>query len=67
MIEGREKWLAKWRGMSKLHKELDRDVKKTHKESKRISRAERKQRKGDCLLRGNRKEKRILNCTGMKN
>ena len=34
--EGRDKWLAKWRGMSKLHKELYRNQKKTSRKSKRL-------------------------------
>ena len=43
--EGRDKWLAKWRGMSKLHKELYRNQKKTSRESTKFLRAEKKKRK----------------------
>ena len=40
--EGRDKWLAKWRGMSKLHKELYRDQKRTTRESNRTMKAQRR-------------------------
>ena len=43
--EGRDKWLAKWRGMSKLPKALYRYQKKTSRESKKTLRAEKKHRK----------------------
>jgi len=43
--EGRDKWLAKYRGMSKTHKELYRHQKQTVKISNRQARAEKKQLK----------------------
>ena len=43
--EGRDKWLAKYRGMSKTHKELYRHQKQTVKITNRQARAEKKQLK----------------------
>ena len=43
--EGRDKWLAQWRGMSKTHKELYRHQKKSAKITNRQARAEKKQLK----------------------
>ena len=40
--EGREKWLAKWRGMSKSHKELYRHQKKSVKQTNREARMQKK-------------------------
>ena len=43
--EGRDKWLAKYKGMSKTHKELYRHQKQTVKITNRQARAEKKQLK----------------------
>ena len=45
MKEGRDKWLAKWRGMSKSHKELYRHQKRSVKHSNREARVQKKQLK----------------------
>ena len=43
--EGRDKWLAKWRGMSKSHKELYRHQKRTVKHNLKRAKMEKKQLK----------------------